>query len=278
MLRSRGSERQTVGRFWVGVHWLRRRERGLLQAWLAIEEASGEMQDPPINVKLSSPTLPDDNWPTQERTWLALNEQVSGHPSFNPLTIKAAYVIGIIHDICEAVDVLIASRLPREVKYIPAYAMFSSGVEILGRCINGNDDVRGSVADLRAGFEWLTWSGSLGASQVLPVVTTATAAYSVEDLVALRHFATHGQATAKALPQSIDFELLAGMPPILAVGLERYWSELNTKDTCCDNLAKANVIAFRQWPVFKVWAMLQGDGTTGNQTITDVFGRFVWHV
>lgn len=236
------------------------------------------MQAPPINVKLSSPTVPDANWPSQERAWLALNQQVAGHPNFNALTIKAAYVIGIVHDICEAVDALVASRLPREVKYIPAYAMFSSGVELLGRCINGNDNVRGSVSDLGAGLEWLASSGSSGVSQVPPVVTTATAAYSVEDLVALRHFATHGQATARATPQSIDFELLAVMPPLLAAGLERYWSKLNTDDTFCDKLAKANVIAFRQWPVFKVWALLQGDATTGNQTITDVFGRFVWRV
>jgi hypothetical protein len=236
------------------------------------------MQGPPINVKLGSPTVRDSAWASQEQAWLALNRQVSGHPGFSALTIKAAYVIGIVHDICETVDVLIASALPREVKYVPAYAVFASAVEILGRCIRGNNDFRGSVADLRAGFEWLASSNSHGVAQAQSAVTTATAAYSVGELVALRHFATHGQATAKAAPQSIDFELLERMPPILAAGLERYWTELNTTDMFCDRLARANVIAFRQWPVFKVWALLQGDATTGNQTITDVFGRFVWRV
>jgi hypothetical protein len=236
------------------------------------------MQDAPINVKLSAPIVPDSAWVSQEQVWLSLNQQVAGHPGFNALTIKAAYVIGIVHDICEVVDVLITSRLPLEVKYIPAYATFASGVEILGRCINGSGDLRSSGADLRAGFEWIVSSNPQPVAQLQPVVTTATATYSVDELVALRHFAAHGQATAKAAPQSIDFELLAEMPPILAAGLERYWTELNSNDIFCDRLAKANVIAFRQWPVFKVWSLLQGDATTGNQTLTQMFGRFIWRV
>jgi len=74
----------------------------------------------PINVKLQSPTVSIPGWGTEAAQWMALNEQIRGNPCFHALTVKAAYVIGVIHDICASVTILLTAnpRLGRAVSEV----------------------------------------------------------------------------------------------------------------------------------------------------------------
>lgn len=112
----------------------------------------------PVNVKLKTPTVAIPNWNQAASYWMSLNAAVNGNPDFYPLTVKAIYVIGIIYDLCESVSHLLAHPNTKATTYIPAYGVFASGIELLGRCVNGNSTTRGSVADLKTGFKWLVGS------------------------------------------------------------------------------------------------------------------------
>ena len=110
----------------------------------------------PVNVKLRNPRTIDPNkWTKEARRWIDLNTDSGGHPGFYPLTIKAAYVLGVIHDICESVDWLL--RFPRAwpVTYPSAFGLCAAGMELLGRCLEGDQGTRRSSLDLKEGFEWL---------------------------------------------------------------------------------------------------------------------------
>ena len=66
---------------------------------------------PPVNVKLQNPTTVDQQeWAKEAKRWIDLNSEVKGHPGFFPLTIKASYVFGVIHDICESADWLLRNE------------------------------------------------------------------------------------------------------------------------------------------------------------------------
>ena len=158
------------------------------------------MGDPPVNVKLPVPTGPADvvsRWQQEGPEWTALNNQSHGHPGFYPLTVKAGYIVGVIHDICQSVDLLLRDRRSWPVTYIPAYGVFASAVELMGRCINGNDTTINNTADLMTGFKWLVPSPAAPLDENTILIRTSAHQYSVGMLAALRHFAAHGQATAK---------------------------------------------------------------------------------
>ncbi len=234
----------------------------------------------PVNVKLKETTVVLKNWQEQKEQWLSLNAAVKGNPDFYPLTIKALYVIGVIHDICESVDHLLHFKNIR-ITYIPAYGVFAAGIEILGRCVRGNDSVKGegAVKDLKTGFKWLAYSSNrdIPCSKVdsIPddrvLVQTKNDKYTIEGLTFLRHFAAHGQAAAPKLGE-IDYEILDNMPPLVASGLETYWSELQCSEERCNDLAKANIRAFRNWPVFKSWSLF------GEQSVCQMFSKFNWRI
>ncbi len=225
----------------------------------------------PVNVKLQAPTITIPDWPQQAKQWEDLNQALGGNPGFYPLTIKVAYVIGVIHDICESVSLLLkASNVAAT--YIPAYGVFASGVELLGRCIKGNPSDEGSGDDLKIGFRQLRPSAKK------EVVKTSKHTYTRGELVALRHFASHGQAVSKAGAAtthhfgSIDTELLGQMLPLVRDGLERYWSELQVSEVLCNRLARANIIALRDWPVLNSWTRFQ------QSSVTAIFDKFDWNV
>ena len=137
----------------------------------------------PVNVKLERPTTCVVDWEAQARVWRDLNESVNGNPDFYPLTVKAAYILGIIYALCKSVDCLFApGRL--EHTYLPAYGIFASGVELLGRCINGNTRATGSVRDLKTGFMWLKTPDFSNVEESEVLITTGTRAYDIETLVA----------------------------------------------------------------------------------------------
>jgi len=238
----------------------------------------------PVNVKLKNPTVAIQGWKQEAKEWMNLNAAVGGNLDFYPLTVKAAYIIGIIHDLCDSVSYLLVDPSAMATTYIPAYGVFASGVEILGRCVNGNPTTRGSVGDLKTGFKWLVSSSYDSVPDTRVLITTGSYSYTIEMLAALRHFAAHGQATSRVTNAgtyqfgNIDYEILSKMPPLIANGLERYWNQLQSDEELCNKLAEANIIALRNWPVFRSWMLFERDESGKHHSITEIFNRFNWHV
>lgn len=258
------------------------------------------MSEPPINVRFETPTDPPSNWTEEAQRWRTLNatqilidgQVLSGHPGFFPLTIKAAYVIGVIHDLCSAVSYLLLNPQTRQQFYIPAYGIFASGVDLLGRCLQGNTTHQAGLSrnnpDILAGFKWLH-TPSYPAYELVErdaaLITTNQTTYSIDMLMSLRHFSAHGQATTNIQIyefRDIDNEILAHMPVLLARGLENYWQALGASvpigvsELLCNQLARTNIAGFRNGPIYTSWRLFQGDGR--GDSITNIFRRFNWMV
>ena len=239
----------------------------------------------PVNADPKDPDMSNwssdevNNWLREAVEWRALNP---GNPDFYPLTIKAGYVIGVIYGICESVSCLLAdAHFARQTGYIPAYGIYASGIEILGRCVK--EESQGHASTLRPGFKWLASRDPTSYETISnkhTLVTTNQRAYTIEELVQLRNFAAHGQATAQFF--HVDYELLSVLHPFLQGGLESFWSKLVMpgNDELSTNLAKANIIALRDWPVFECWSLFASDWRGEHLSVTEVFDKFrnAWQV
>lgn len=226
----------------------------------------------PMNVLLANPSVAVDGWDAVE--WTRLNEESGGNPDFHPLTVKAAHVVGIIHGQSECVTSLLKHLSP-DVSLLPAYGIFASSVELLGRCLNGNDTLQHADADLKTGFNWLA-ARVIDTSDARLVIQTGASLYTVGELAQLRHYAAHGQASARS-SRAFDIEILKPMPALLAGALETYWADLQTREETCNNLAKANVIPLRNWPVFRSWSLF-GPRSGSYSSIGELFTEFDWQV
>ena len=230
----------------------------------------------PINVRLERPTdgIKDKDWEQQAQEWKKLNKEVGGHPEFYPLTIKFGYMLGIIHGIYECVACLLhETQFARQTSYIPAYGLFASGIELIGRCVGGESNPRTST--LPVGFKWLSdprFSHYEDIQLSKSLISTSQQEYDINQLANLRHFAAHGQATS-AFPV-IDYEIISRLHPLLRDGLEYYWAGLVKHEDPCNKLASANVIGLRGYPVKSAWLRLQGDEQIGPQSITTLLDRF----
>lgn len=233
--------------------------------------------DAPVKFKLDAPTDHVDEWKSVAPLWHDLNASVRGNPAFSALTIKGAYVVGVIHGICQSVTCLLAaSHVFREATYIPAYGVFASGVELLGRCINGNHTNQGNSRDIKTGFKYMASASPETVADDDVLVRTSYGQYTIEQLTYLRHFAAHGQATAQFV--LFDNEILAAMPPLIADGLERYWNALQKDTDLCNKLARAKVLALRNAPVFTSWSLFERDENGVYHSISAIFNRFNWRV
>jgi len=242
------------------------------------------MAKAPANVKLKTPTVKLKKWRKESRLWKALNRKAGGNPRLFSLTIKAGYVIGVLYEICESVTYLLEHPEAQETTYIPAYHVFSSGVEILGRCIRGNSDLWSSVADLQTGFRWLADSDQVGLHDDTVVIKTSSREYTIDMLTALGHYAAHGGIKRKKESGGthqfgeIDLEILQKMPPLMTEGLQRYWDELQSSELLCNKLAEASIIALKNWPVLESWLLLNRAHNGAVPPISDAFGKFDWSV
>lgn len=235
----------------------------------------------PVNVNPNYPDISDwteieiDNWEQEAEQWKELNP---GNPDFYALTVKAGYVIGVIYDICQSVSCLLGEpEFARKTSYIPAYGILASGIEILGRCVKGESRCYRST--LKAGFKWLARPDSVSYSVVskchkLITTTQRPCSYTIEELMFLRNYAAHGQATAQFC--EIDFEIIAKLHPLLRDGLQHYWSKLKSPGNkmLSTNLAKANIIALRDWPVFKYLTLFSRDKKGEYHSVTQIFDSF----
>ena len=230
----------------------------------------------PINVKLQEPLSVDPNrWTQEARMWADLNTDSGGHPGFHPLTIKAAYVLGVIHDVCESVDWLLKFPQAWPVTYPSAFGLCAAGMELLGRCLRGNQGTRGSSLDLKTGFEWL--KSSTPRTGISPSALTVTRYndYEIDRLVTLRHFTLHGQATVEVGKAIVlDIELLNDFPWLIGNAIEMYWDKLLNSEHYCEQLAKANVLPLRSAPLRKIWRLFGRQGTSAGTA----FYAFDWQI
>ncbi len=228
------------------------------------------MTAPPINVKIPRPTILCPNWPAEERDWVDLNAEAGGHKGFHPLTIKFFYVHGVIHTLGQSVEALLRS-LQADVSLLPAYGVFASGVELLGRCLTGNDGSASYSRDLKVGFNWLA-DYSLADDADKPVFRTTAREYTAGELTQLRHFAAHGQATTST-PMALDYGILEPTPGLLADAIQEWWTRLTDSDDFCNKLATAQVLAFRSVPVYETLRLFSAGG---GDSIDNIFRSFHW--
>ncbi|MCH8878009.1 MAG: hypothetical protein IIA89_14520 [Chloroflexi bacterium] len=237
------------------------------------------MPDALVNVYQDSPTEPVDGWQDQSKRWVRLNEEVGGNPEFRPLTVKAFYVFGVQLGIFWSVSILLeVDRLP-SITYLPAYSLFASGIELLGRCLRGNAKTRGSSEDLKAGFQWLahpTFAEYGNVPETHKLVETINGPYTIAQLAALRNYTAHGQGAASLDPPPLDFLMLQEMPPLISGAMESYWTQLQHDAVPCNALAKANVAPFRNRPIFDTLWTFSKSNSGQYLAIGDIFGKLDW--
>jgi hypothetical protein len=206
----------------------------------------------PYQVHPPSPAFREE-WSLHAPEWLGIARGVVSEGSFDALTIKALYVTGVIFHLCLAVNILLDPQNLTPTVFYPAYAVFASAIELLGRCITGNTTDRRTNTDLITGFKWLARPSAnqyptVDESTVL--ITTANFSYTIKGLVALRHFAAHGQAILR--PDVADFDLLVlgELPPVLGAAVQEYLTGLTRDATMATNLARASIAPFQSRPIF----------------------------
>ncbi len=212
-----------------------------------IQSLIGNMaSEPPVNLFANVPTDDDERWRN-------LNQH--GHSGFWPVTIKAFYLYGILLSIFRSTEILIEnSRVPilertfqgNFPRYFTSFGICSSAIELFGRCIGGVIEPEGqSGRCLTIGFNWLARPGTIEVNnRNLNIVTTQRSAYTSQDLINLRNFVAHGQATTPRSQPFLDFDLLAPFPEMMGRAVETWWFEVSTRNRdLCVNLARANLMA-----------------------------------
>jgi hypothetical protein len=237
-----------------------------------------------VRVKVNKPTVTVPNWTKEATLWRKLYREAGGSSRLSALTVKAGYVIGAMHGICQCVSHLLQHPKAQSLTYVPAFQAFGSAVELLGRCIRGNTDLWGNVADLQAGFKWLANSDQVGLEDDTTVLKTRHREYTVDMLTALGHYAGTSPATAKRTTRgmhhagSIDLAILEKLPPLLAAGLDRYWQKLQDSERMCNRLAQARLIGLSDWPVLDNWLLRKGQDGGSVPALLEVFAEFDWSV
>jgi hypothetical protein len=225
-------------------------------------------------ISLADPQLPVQDAPL----WSQLNDLASGNRQFTPLEVKAFYVVGILAELCNSVEWLLKAEDAWPSKYLPAYVVFASAVDLAGRCLTGNSTAR-QRDNLPVGFHYLASPAPVPPSTQVDrstvVVSTNIRQYTIDDLIALRNFAAHGQATAPALP-GLHNELLDPFPNLMGRAMENYWSGLQTNRDLCQRLASARVGAYanRSQPLKETFRYF----SLPSSTIGSLFSALDWHV
>jgi len=202
-----------------------------------------------VPVSLANPNLAVAN----ADQWVELNKLAGGNPEFTAVEIKAFYVVGLLDDICQSVDWLLRAPDAWPDKYLPAFSLFASGVDLLGRCLTGNmtDDHN---ENLKVGFHYLAKPNpeppakalSRAEAEATVVAPTNIHQYTVADLVALRHYTAHGQATTRGGLPGLHVELLDGFPKLIGKAMNTYWDGLQSHDEYCIRMANAKFEAYRE--------------------------------
>jgi len=233
-----------------------------------------------VPVSLASPNAPVDN----ADHWIEIGKLAEANPEFTPLELKAFYVVGLIDDICQSVEWLLKAKDAWPDKYLPAFGVFASAVDLLGRCLTGNTtaDVQGNLA---VGFQYIARPISEPPAKTLPreeadktiVVRTNHAVYTIGSLVDLRHYTAHGQATVKDKPlPAVDVEILDSFPKLIGDAMETYWQGLKEKEEFCTRMGSARIATYSN-RVEPLRATLAYFSQPGN-SMGSLFYRLDWQI
>jgi hypothetical protein len=185
---------------------------------------------------MTAPRLADHSLPVlHTNKWQQIKTLSRANQVFTPVEIKAYYVIGLIDDICKSVQCLVKADKAWPEKYLPAFSLFASAVDLLGRCLTGNRTLDANE-NLRVGFWYLARPHTLPPQRGIrpdrlaavnrTVVVPVPGPYRVANLIALRHYSSHGQAAGSADLPDVDSRLLERFPELLGEALEVYWAAL----------------------------------------------------
>jgi hypothetical protein len=232
--------------------------------------------------------------------WEQLRSGVA-NKEFTAVEIKAFYVIGLILEICASVDCLLKATSPSENdhplayrvfeaggRYLPAFGVFASGIELLGRCLTGNDTAQVNE-NLRVGFYYLARPDAAPRLNNIDANTEVVATsrpYTVQDLIDLRNYAAHGQSTVgqrdaagrlvpMGSPPGIEKELFSHFPRKMGGAIGTYWTRLQHDEDHCRRLARARIDPYnnRIGPLNHVILFF---GQKPYQPASGLFDRFRW--
>jgi hypothetical protein len=194
--------------------------------------------------------------------------------------------MGLLEDIWSSVEILLKpqqnytrTRIWPD-RYLPAFGVFSSGVDLLGRCLIGNKTVNVNE-NLRVGFYYLVHPHNppdafLALARAnTALIKTPFTEYSVKDLIDLRNFTSHGQATTKDLPD-FDIQLLEQFTPKLLSTLETYRAGLRDEPELCKRLGASQIGVYKS-RVEPLRVTLEYYSKQGIST-GDAFKDFNWRV
>lgn len=188
--------------------------------------------------------------------WIDLS-QTCGISEF---AAKAFFVFGVMRRYILSANAILCKM--NHYGFLSAYGALSSAIELLGRCIHADDEVRQhpeqhSLARLKEGLEYIRDPQSRHPPEI--VIGTNHDSYKVGDLVNLRNLVIHGACIAAPNRIKADIELLHELrkalygipagetsPPgckgPIGGAVDRYYEELlaGTVDKC-DRLAGAAI-------------------------------------
>ena len=220
------------------------------------------MDDQDVPVKLADRSASIYN----AANWESLRRGVA-NGQFTAVEIKAFYVLGLLFEIYASVDCLLKASSPTRNDhplapqvfasggmYLPAFGIFASGAELIGRCLTGNETTDG-YGNLKVGFHYLAKPDLVPLLSAIPTeieVVKTGRSYSIQDLIDLRHYAAHGQATVgekdisgKKVPKTdlpgIERGLFSKLPDKTGRAIDIYWEALLTDVEHCRRLAKARI-------------------------------------
>jgi hypothetical protein len=140
--------------------------------------------------------------------WIDLGAQYG----ISAFAAKALFALGMMRRYTLSANAILKDL--RYLGFLSAYVLLGSGVELLGRCIHENVKVRQDPAHesskrLEAGFKFIKRS-HLPAEIIVETnhFRKEDGGYNAQDLINLRHLATHGGCLTKASEIKGDIELL----------------------------------------------------------------------
>jgi hypothetical protein len=232
--------------------------------------------------------------------WRSLQASVA-NSQFTVLEIKAFYVIGLMLEVCASVDCLLKASLSKNEhplayqvftsggRYLPAFGVFASGVELLGRCLTGNETAQVNE-NLKVGFHYLAKPTLTPLLTSIPMgtdVVITSRSYSIQDLIDLRNYAAHGQSTVgekdasgRLVPKSnlpgIERDLFGRLPEKMGDAIQVYWHDALLHDVeHCRRLAKARIDPYTN-RIGPLQHVIYYFGQIPYQSAGSLFSRFTW--
>ena len=157
------------------------------------------------------------------REWTAAGRDVNG-VTLTPFTAKVLYAFGMMRHLVESAGHALTHKPPYGCFYISAFLLGCGAIELLGRCVSGDDlETSGATRRLQAGLREISSISLTDRDTTKAVVTTNHRVYSIADCCALRNFCAHGGSAGRV---AIDIELVDEVLKKLSQSMDDYWDRL----------------------------------------------------